>query len=96
MPSSIRLYTQNDCPYCVIMKKKLDTWGYGYSEINVSENLQGKVFLKDRGHRTVPQLYHGETNLNAGVDTVNFERRHLEIMLLEATYENDGGVEMFG
>jgi len=78
------------------MKKKLDTWGYGYSEINVSENLQGKGFLKDRGHRTVPQLYHGETNLNAGVDTVNFERRHLEIMLLEATYEYDGGVEMFG
>ena len=96
MPSSIRLYTQNDCPYCVIMKKKLDTWGYGYSEINVSENLQGKGFLKDRGHRTVPQLYHGETNLNAGVDTVNFERRHLEIMLLEATHEYDGGVEMFG
>lgn len=96
MPNSIRLYTQNDCPYCVIMKKKLDEWGFGYKEINVSENLLAKGFLKDRGHRTVPQLYHGETNLNADIDTINFEQRHLELMLLDANYDHDGGVEMFG
>ena len=96
MSNLIRLYTQNDCPYCVIMKKKLDTWGYRYIEINVSENLLGKGFLKERGHRTVPQLYHGEYNLNAGIETNQFEMRHLELMLLEATHDNDSGVEMFG
>ena len=92
MSNSIRLYTQNDCPYCVTMKKKLDEWGYEYQEINVSNNLLAKGFLKDKGHRTVPQLYQGHINLNKAIDTNEFTKRHLELMLLEF----DGGVETFG
>lgn len=92
MSNSIRLYTQNDCPYCVIMKKKLDEWGYSYRTINVSEDLEAKAFLKEQGHRTVPQLYEGHVNLNKGIDTQDFTKRHLELMLID----NDGGVEMFG
>lgn len=92
MSNSIKLYTQNDCPYCVIMKKKLTSWGYQFEEVNVSNNLLAKGFLKERGHRTVPQLYLDNVNLNAGIDTQEFTKRHLELMLLE----NDGGVEMFG
>ena len=92
MSNSIKLYTQNDCPYCVTMKKKLDEWGYGYQEINVSNDLDAKGFLKEQGHRTVPQLYQGHINLNKSIDTNEFTKRHLELMLLEF----DGGVETFG
>ena len=92
MSNLIKLYTQNDCPYCVIMKKKLDEWGYEYQEINVSNNLLAKGFLKEQGHRTVPQLYNGNINLNKDIDTNDFTKRHLELMMLE----QDGGVEMFG
>ena len=95
MSSLIKLYTQNDCPYCVLMKKKLNEWGFGYIEINVSENLEAKRFLKEKGHRTVPQLYANNTHLNENVDTAAFQKRHLEIAL-SLSYENDGGVEMFG
>ena len=48
MSNSIRLYTQDNCPYCVLMKKKLDSWGYGYTEINVSYDTDGRKFLKDK------------------------------------------------
>lgn len=92
MSNSIRIYTQNDCPYCVTMKKKLDEWGYEYQEINVSNDLSAKGFLKEQGHRTVPQLYDGNVNLNKGIDTNDFTKRHLELMMLE----QDGGVETFG
>ena len=92
MSNSIKLYTQNDCPYCVTMKKKLDEWGYEYLEINVSNDLSAKSFLKDEGHRTVPQLYQGRINLNKAIHTNEFTKRHLELMLLEF----DGGVETFG
>ena len=74
------------------MKKKLDEWGYEYQEINVSNNLLAKGFLKEQGHRTVPQLYNGNINLNKDIDTNDFTKRHLELMMLEP----DGGVEMFG
>ena len=95
MSNLVRLYTQNNCPYCVIMKEKLDSWGMNYQLINVSENLEAKSFLKDRGHRTVPQLYYRDTHLNK-VDTVDFTKRIMFAEMMLAYEENDSGVEMFG
>lgn len=92
MSNFLKLYTQNDCPFCVMMKNKLDEWGFDYITVNVSYNQEAKMFLKDRGHRTVPQLYDGNVNLNKGIDTKDLTKRHLEMMMLE----QDGGVEMFG
>ena len=70
MSNLIRLYTQNNCPYCTIMKDKLDGWGMKYEIINISEDLSGRAFLRLNGHRTVPQLYYREVHLNK-VDTVD-------------------------
>lgn len=53
MSNSIKMYTQNNCPYCTIMKDKLDSWCMNYDIVNVSEDLSSKKFLKERGHRTV-------------------------------------------
>jgi len=96
MSNLVRLYTQNDCPYCVMMKRKLDEWGMNYETINVSLDLDAKKFLKENGHRTVPQLYYRNHHLNK-VDTVDFTK---EIfwgeMRLAYNDENDSGVEMFG
>lgn len=39
------------------MKKNLLKWGYEYREINISYDVSWKPFLKERNHRTVPQLY---------------------------------------
>ena len=92
MSNSLKLYTQHACPYCVLMKKKLDSWGYEYEEINLHEQPEAKAFMKERGHRVVPQLYSNGVHLNK-CDTADFTEAKLE----QALYPNiDGGVEMFG
>ena len=71
------LYTQDDCNYCVLMKRKLKEWGYLFDECNLSWHPENKKFLKEQGHRTVPQLYHGKNHLNK-VDTQDFTKEMLE------------------
>jgi glutaredoxin len=92
MSSSIKLtlYTQDDCHYCKVLKKKLSDWNYDYREVNVSYDLFAKDFLKSEGHRTVPQLYWNDTHLNK-LPTLDLAKRHIEN---EIDYENYvGGVE---
>jgi len=97
MSNLIKFYTQNNCPYCVIMKEKLDSWGLKYETVNISEDLSGRTFLREKGHRTVPQLYYRDIHLNK-VDTVDFTKTIMfkEMMLAYDEQENDSGVEMFG
>ena len=86
----LTLYTQEDCYYCYEMKKKLVEWGYDFREVNLSHDLFAKDFLKENGHRTVPQLYWNKTHLNK-VPTSEFTKKHIEA---ELDYENYlGGVE---
>jgi len=94
MSNSIKLYVQNNCPYCTIMKEKLDSWSLSYETINISYDTDAKMFLKENNHRTVPQLYYKEIHLNK-VDTTDFTRDIMfkEMMLYHD--ENDSGVEMF-
>ena len=95
MSNSIKgliLYTQNDCPYCDIMKTKLKEWGYNWDEVNISYQIEQKQFLKEHGHRTVPVLYWNKTHLNK-VNTQEFTHK---IMKDEMDLENYvGGVENF-
>ena len=89
----LTLYTQEDCYYCYELKKKLVQWGYDFREINISHDLFAKDFLKDKGHRTVPQLYHGKTHLNK-FPTDELTKQNI---LDELDYENYiGGVENWG
>ena len=94
MSNSIRLtlYTQNDCPYCEMMKVKLEDWGYDYDIVNISYDIDKKSFLKEQGHKTVPQLYWNRKHLNK-VDTMKFTLKMLEEELDYESYI--GGVESF-
>ena len=95
MSNLFRLYTQNDCPYCVMMKRKLDGWGVKYETINISYNTDAKLFLKENGHRTVPQLYYDNIHLNK-VDTKEFTRSMIFKELQMFHDQSDSGVENFG
>ena len=89
----LTLYTQEDCGYCKLLKKKLSEWNFDYREINISHDLFAKDFLKENGHRTVPQLYHGRTHLNK-FPTEELTKQNI---LDELDYENYiGGVENWG
>lgn len=88
----LNLYTQDDCPYCFVMKKKLTEWGYDFNEINISYDIDKKKFLKEEGHRTVPQVYWNKTHLNK-VNTEDFTKEVLEAEIDFEKYQ--GGVENF-
>ena len=91
----LTLYTQEDCGYCKLLKKKLSEWNFDYREINISHDLFAKDFLKEKGHRTVPQLYYRDVHLNK-VDTVDFTKQIMFKEMMLAYDENDSGVELFG
>tara|TARA_Y100001937_G_scaffold126068_1_gene194449 strand:+ start:9194 stop:9493 length:300 start_codon:yes stop_codon:yes gene_type:complete len=87
---NLTLYTQDDCYYCFEMKRKLSKWGFNYREINVSHDLFAKDFLRENGHRTVPQLYWNNTHLNK-LPTTELTYEHV---CAELDYDNYiGGVE---
>lgn len=71
----LRLYTQNNCRYCTVMMNKLAEWGLAFDVINISNNAHAKQFLKEQGHRTVPQLYLDNFNVNEGIETEEFTER---------------------
>ena len=73
-----------------LLKKKLVEWDFDFREVNISHDLFAKDFLKENGHRTVPQLYHGRTHLNK-FPTDELTKQNI---LDELDYENYiGGVE---
>lgn len=94
MSSSIKLtlYTQPLCAFCDHMKMDLQRWGYDYNVVNIQENPQAKEFIRNQGHKTVPQLYWNKTHLNT-VDTLSFTKDLLEYNLDSDNYI--GGVEMW-
>lgn len=90
---NLTLYTQDDCGYCHLLKKKLAEWDFRYREVNVSYDLFAKEFMKDKGHRTVPQLYWNSIHLNK-LPTAELTKKHIED---EIDYDNYvGGVENWG
>ena len=79
MKHELILYTQPNCVYCDMMKSKLDEWGYKYNVKNIKEDDAAKAFIVlDEGHKTVPQLYYGKTNVNRNVSTEEFTQNILE------------------
>lgn len=80
---SIVLYTQPNCPFCDIMKNLLDQTGFTYYTINIQEHYDAKMFLKEEGHRTVPQLYVNDIHVNKR-DTNDYTANELYVIISEA------------
>ncbi len=60
----IVIYTTPICPYCTHAKKLLNTKGYKYSEIDVSDpSLRSMLTKKAQGKKTVPQIFIGEMHV---------------------------------
>ena len=60
------LYTQDRCGYCLLLKNKLKDWGHSYTEKNITYNAEAKEFIRNEGHKTVPQLYYNDTDMLKG------------------------------
>lgn len=60
------LYTQDRCGYCVLLKNHLNEWGHSFTEKNITYNAEAKQFLREQGHKTVPQLYYAGNDMLKG------------------------------
>lgn len=92
---SIILYTQPKCTYCEIMKQKLDKAGFTYYVINIQEDPKALAFMKQRGHRTVPQLYAHDKHINKK-NTQDYSSEELSKLISEAMESwpwQDSGIE---
>jgi ribonucleoside-diphosphate reductase alpha chain len=63
---NVVVYGKPNCPYCVKAKNTLDSNNVKYKYIDVSSDIEAKLFLDSKGHKTVPQIYiggvyHGES-----------------------------------
>ena len=62
----ITLYTKDHCPFCQHAKIWLEKAGIAFEEKNIMESEELRTWLKDQGHRTVPQIYVKDTLLVEG------------------------------
>lgn len=59
---AVEVYTTNYCPYCVRAKDLLKKKGVEFTEIDLTEDQEGReeLVIKSGGRRTVPQIFiHG-------------------------------------
>ena len=62
----ITVYSKAGCPNCVKAKTLLEFYEIEYEEVRIDEDNFGLAFIKGKGHKSVPQLYVGETLLVEG------------------------------
>lgn len=62
----IKVYSKHGCPHCDVAKLLLTSHGYTYEEVRIDEVQSAKEFVLSNGHKTVPQIYLGETLLVEG------------------------------
>ncbi|MBY0356266.1 MAG: glutaredoxin 3 [Rickettsiales bacterium] len=83
----ILVYSTPSCPYCVRAKGLLQSKGYSYKEIDVSQDtaVRDAMVVKAGGRRTVPQIFIGSTHVG-GFDDLNALERagKLESLVMAA------------
>jgi glutaredoxin len=53
----LKVYSKDNCTYCVQAKKLLESKNIAYEEVRVDLDPNAREFVMSRGHRTVPQIY---------------------------------------
>lgn len=67
------LYTKPTCPYCIAAKNLLNNKGVEYTDIvitTLSDDERTELATRTNNHRTVPQIFIGETFVG-GFDNLN-------------------------
>lgn len=62
----LTIYSKDLCPYCDGAKAYLNKIGQEYIEVNVTRDQDLKLWLKEQGHNTVPQIYYHDQLLVEG------------------------------
>ena len=62
----IRVFSKPNCPYCDMAKAWLNKNSIAFEEVNVMTDNKYKIFLVEKGLRTVPQIFNDEELLVEG------------------------------
>ena len=62
----LTIYSKDMCPYCDGAKAYLKKIGQDFVEVNVTHDMEKKLWLKSQGHTTVPQIYYKDQVLVEG------------------------------
>jgi glutaredoxin 3 len=62
----LKVYSKNNCPFCEQAKGLLTKKGIQFDVVKIDEDNEAREWLMAQGHRTVPQLYIGESLLVEG------------------------------
>ncbi len=84
----IIIYSKETCPQCRYAKALLEDWGIEYTEIKIDIDDIARNFLIGEGHRSVPQIYLGESlmveNGYAGLRTMTAEKIKTKVEIYES------------
>ena len=71
----VRVYTKQNCPFCVRAKRLLDRKGVRYEEVSVEGKDDLRTWLVEKsGQMTVPQIFVGERSLGGFSDIDALDR----------------------
>ena len=57
----LTVYSKNNCQYCVQAKALLSSKNVPFQEIKIDSQPEAREFIISQGHRTVPQIYRGNS-----------------------------------
>lgn len=86
---SIILYTQPLCPFCDLMKSMLDETNFKYETINIKEDPVALAFMKEQGHKVVPQLYVNDVHINKKTNTQEYTSAELHGIIADVLDQQD-------
>ena len=86
---TILIYTQPNCPFCDLMKSMLDEKNLKYETINIKEDPSALAFMKEQGHKVVPQLYVGDSHINKKSNTQEYTSAELYDIIADVLDQQD-------
>lgn len=94
----LKLYSQPFCPFCDLMKDMLNEVNIKFHEINIKEDSEALTFIKEMGHKTVPQLYYNDIHVNKKSDTREYTSSELQSIIYDVMDQThwpgiDSGIE---
>lgn len=55
--STVQVYSKQNCPQCVTVKRDFDIRGVKYTELLIDEDTEARHWLLEQGHKSVPVVY---------------------------------------
>jgi glutaredoxin len=71
------------------MKSMLDEKNIKYEIINIKQDSKALDFMKEQGHRVVPQLYVGEVHINKKTNTQEYTSGELYDIIADVLDQQD-------